>query len=406
MERADVIILGGGLIGLALAAALDASGLSAIVVDPADPEQRVGSSFDGRTSAVSSSSMRMLGTIGVTSLLSEPGCPILRISVADGLAPGGLHFDAPADDDEPLGWMHENRHLRAALHARAEAGSNSCILWKSRVAEVDRGPHGVTVSLEDSRRLCAPLLVGADGRNSPIRELAGIRMARWRYNHHAIVSTFHHELPHDNIAYEIFFPTGPFALLPMMDDEVGHRSAIVWSVPSEDESGWLSLSNQEFAAEAQAAMGGFLGNVSMAAPRSSYPLGFHHAAQITADRLALAGDAAHAIHPIAGQGLNLGFRDVAALTQVLVEGARLGLDLGDAQLLARYQRWRSLDSLMVSVATDSLTRLYSVPGRTASAVRRFGMGLVGRVRPLNERLMGEARGTTGDLPLLLKGLPI
>jgi 2-octaprenyl-6-methoxyphenol hydroxylase len=192
----------------------------------------------------------------------------------------------------------------------------------------------------------------------------------------------------------------------MLDDDVGHRSAIVWSVPSGDTPGWLSLSDEDFAAEAQAAMGGFLGAIRMAAPRSSYPLGFHHAAQITAHRLALAGDAAHAIHPIAGQGLNLGFRDVAALTQVLVEGARLGMDPGDAQLLDRYQRWRSLDSLMVSVATDSLTRIYAVPGRTASAVRRFGMGLVGRIRPLNERLMGEARGTTGDLPLLLRGLPI
>jgi 2-octaprenyl-6-methoxyphenol hydroxylase len=144
----------------------------------------------------------------------------------------------------------------------------------------------------------------------------------------------------------------------------------------------------------------------MAAPRSSYPLGFHHAAQITAHRLALVGDAAHAIHPIAGQGLNLGFRDAAALAQVLVEGSRLGLDLGDAQLMARYQRWRSLDSFSVAFATDSLTRLYGVPGRTASAVRRLGMSLVGRIRPLTDRLMSEARGTSGELPLLLRGLPI
>ena len=153
-------------------------------------------------------------------------------------------------------------------------------------------------------------------------------------------------------------------------------------------------------------MGGFLGQVTMAAPRSSYPLGFHHAAQITAERLALIGDAAHAIHPIAGQGLNLGFRDAAALAQVLVEGARLGLDLGDRQLLDRYQAWRSLDSLMVAVATDGLTRIYGLPGRTASAVRRFGMGLVERIRPLKDQLMNEARGTSGDLPLLLRGLPI
>jgi 2-octaprenyl-6-methoxyphenol hydroxylase len=177
-------------------------------------------------------------------------------------------------------------------------------------------------------------------------------------------------------------------------------------VQNEDAAGWLSLSDADFAAEAQAAMGNFLGKIEMLAPRSSYPLGFHHAAEITSRRLVLVGDAAHAIHPIAGQGLNLGFRDVAALAEVLVEGARLGLDLGDRQLLDRYQRWRSLDALSVAFATDSLTRLYGVPGAAASAIRRFGMGLVGRVSPLRNHLMNEARGTSGELPLLLRGLPI
>jgi 2-octaprenyl-6-methoxyphenol hydroxylase len=404
MDRTDVIIFGGGLVGLALASALDSSGLSAIVVDPADPAPRGDASFDGRTSAVSSSSMRMLETIGVADNLAEGGCPIWRIAVADGLRPGGLHFDP--DDSEPLGFMHENRHLRAALHARAEAGKNIWPMWKSRVGNVDRSEHGVVVALEDGRKLNAPLLVAADGRNSKTREAAGINIARWKYDHQAIVSVLRHEQPHEHIAYEIFYPSGPFALLPMNDDEIGHRSAIVWSVPNEDAAGWLSLTDEDFAAEGEAAMGGFLGKIEMLAPRSSFPLGFHHAAQITAKRLALVGDAAHAIHPIAGQGLNLGFRDVAALTQVLVEGARLGLDLGDEQLLDRYQRWRSLDALSVAFATDTLTKIYGVPGFAASAVRRFGMGLVGRISPLRDRLMNEARGTSGDLPLLLRGLPI
>lgn len=404
MDRADVIIFGGGLVGLALASALDSSGLSVIVVDPADPAPRSKASFDGRTSAVSSSSMRMLEAIGVADHLPEPGCPIWRIAVADGLNPGGLHFDP--DDGEPLGFMHENRHLRAALHDRAEAGKNAWLLWKSGVASTERGEAGVIVALDDGRRLHAPLLIGADGRNSATREAAGINIATWKYSQQAIVSVLRHERPHDHIAYEIFYPTGPFALLPMNDDSKGHRSAIVWSVPDEDAAGWLSLTDEDFAAEAQAAMGAFLGRVEMLAPRSSYPLGFHHAARMTAERLALIGDAAHAIHPIAGQGLNLGFRDVAALAQVVVEGARLGLDLGDSQLLDRYQRWRSLDALSVAFATDTLTRLYGVPGKTASAVRRFGMGLVGRISPLRNRLMSEARGTSGDLPLLLRGLPI
>jgi 2-octaprenyl-6-methoxyphenol hydroxylase len=405
MDRADVIILGGGLVGLALAAALDSSGLSSIVVDPADPAQRKTVAFDGRTSALSSSSKRMFDTIGISEYFSVAGCPIRRIEVADGLDPGGLVFD-PGDDDEPLGWMNENRHLRAALLSRAEAGKNIWLMWKAKPAAVERGDHGVTVRLEDGRVIGAPLLVAAEGRNSPMREAAGIRIARWKYDHSAIVSTLRHERPHDNVAYEIFFPSGPFALLPMADDEGGHRSAIVWSVKAEDAAGFLSLGDEEFAEEAEAAMGGFLGKIGLLAPRSTYPLGFHHAARITDHRLALVGDAAHGIHPIAGQGVNLGYRDAAALAQVLVEGARLGLDLGDQQLMTRYQRWRGLDTFMVSLATDSLTRIYGVPGRTASKVRRFGMGLINRIGPVKDRLMAEARGTSGDLPLLLRGLPI
>jgi len=373
-------------------------------VDPADPVGRSTQAFDGRTTAISSSSMRMLEAIGVTDHLPAPGCPIRTIQVADGLEPGGLAFDP--EDDEPLGVMHENRHLRGALQARAEAGRNLWLLWKSTPQTVDRGPHGVVVSLEDGRKLSAPTLAAVDGRNSPTREAAGIPIARWKYDHMAVVSTLRHEKPHDNIAYEIFYPGGPFALLPMTDDEKGHRSAIVWSVPRDDAAGWMSLSDEQFAAEAQATMGGFLGKIELAAPRSTYPLGFHHAARITDQRLALVGDAAHAIHPIAGQGLNLGLRDVAALAQVLVEGSRLGLDLGDKQLLDRYQRWRSLDALSVAFATDSLTRVYAIPGKTASAVRRFGMGMIDRLSPLKNRMMSEARGTSGELPLLLRGLPI
>ena len=406
MTRSDVIILGGGLIGLSLAAALDASGLTCSVVDPVDPESWANAGFDGRTSAVSSSSRRMLEAIGVADHLPAPGCPIRTIRVADGLKPGGLAFEPPQSDDEPLGWMHENRHLREALRARAQAGPRINLYWQSKAARIDRGDHRVAVTLEDGRELRAPLLAVAEGRNSPTREAAGMRIARWQYDHAAIVSTVRHERPHEHVAWEIFYPAGPFALLPMTDDEHGHRSAIVWSVRKADAAGFLALSDEQFAAEAKVAMGGFLGKLALLAPRSTYPLGFHHAAKITDRRLALVGDSAHAIHPIAGQGLNLGFRDVAALTQVLVEGARLGLDLGDRQLMDRYQRWRGLDTLMVAMATDGLTRLYGIPGRLPSAVRRLGMAVTGRIGPLKDRLAAEARGTSGDLPLLLRGLPI
>jgi len=404
--RSDVIILGGGLVGLTLAIALDAHGLTTAVVDPLDPSTQLAPGFDGRASAVSSASWRMLDTIGIGARLTGQGCPIREIRVADGLAPGGLDF-VPGEDDEPLGIMFENRRLRAALHETAQQVAGVTLFAPTRAANVEREPHGVTVTLEDGRVLTAPLLIAAEGRNSPMREAAGINVARWQYDHVAIVSAFEHERPHGNVAYEIFYPAGPFALLPMLSTTEGlGRSAIVWSVARKDAPGMLKLSDRAFLAEAEKQMGGLLGRLSPAAPRSSYPLGFHHAAHIISHRMALVGDAAHGIHPIAGQGLNLGFRDTAALAEVIVTGARLGLDLGDAQVLARYERWRSLDTFMVAASTDGLTRLFGVKGRTASAIRRFGLGAVQRIPPLKARFMAEARGESGDLPKLLQGMMI
>ena len=297
--------------------------------------------------------------------------------------------------------------LRAALRDAALAAERIDLRMPARAASIDRDAAGVRVKLDDGGEARAPLLIGAEGRNSPVREAANIPLARWRYDHVAIVATVTHERDHERVAYEIFYPAGPFAILPMQAGEDGKfRSAIVWSVAAKDGPAVAALPDRALAHEIEKRMGGFLGAVALAGPRWSYTLGFHHAARITDTRLVLAGDAAHGIHPIAGQGLNLGFRDAAALAEVLVEGARLGLDLGDAQLLDRYQSWRSLDTFMVALATDGLTRLYGVPGKTASAVRRFGMGAVQRIGPLKDRLMAEARGESGELPLLLRGLPI
>lgn len=406
MHQADVIILGGGLVGLTLAIALDRHGLATLVIDPADPATQIAPTYDGRATAVSSSSWRMLETIGVAERLAGKTCAIRSIRVSDGLKPGGILFDPPLGDD-PLGIMVENRLLRAALRDTALAAERIELRMRTRAADIARDTASVRMRLTDGETVAAALLIGAEGRNSPIREAAGIPLAQWRYDHVAIVATVTHERPHGETAYEIFYPAGPFAILPMLaGKDARPRSAIVWSVNAAHAPAILGLSDRAIAHEIEKRMGSFLGPVALAGPRFSYPLGFHHAARLADTRLALIGDAAHGIHPIAGQGLNLGFRDAAALAEVLVEGARLGLDLGDAQLLERYQCWRSLDTLMVAFATDSLTRLYGVPGKAASAIRRFGMGAVQRVGPLKDRLMAEARGESGELPLLLRGLPI
>ncbi|WP_242097281.1 UbiH/UbiF/VisC/COQ6 family ubiquinone biosynthesis hydroxylase [Sphingomonas sp. CROZ-RG-20F-R02-07] len=401
----DVIILGGGLVGATLALALDASGLTATVIDPADPEVTLAPGFDGRASAVASASGRMLEAIGVGARLEGKGCPIRAIRVSDGLEPGALDFEPDAGDGA-LGVMYENRLLRRTLHEAAAAAPGIDLRMTTRAVAVDRGAAGVTATLDSGDVVRAPLLIAAEGRHSPTREAAGIAVARWSYDHAAIVGAFHHEHPHEETAFEIFYPAGPFALLPLPDDAAGHRSAIVWTVDARDAAGMMKLGDRGFLAEAEKRMGGFLGALSGASPRASYPLGFHHAARIVDERLALVGDAAHGIHPIAGQGLNLGFRDVATLAEVLVEGKRTGLDLGDAALLARYQRWRGLDTFMVAAATDTLTRLFGVRGRTASAVRRFGISAVNAIPPLKNRFMAEARGESGDLPRLLQGLAI
>lgn len=401
----DVIILGGGLVGATLALALDVHGVTSTVIDPADPAVVLAPGFDGRASAIASATGRMLDAIGIGGKLAGQGCAIRHIRVSDGLEPGKLDF-MPDAGDGALGTMYENKLLRKALFEAASAAAHIDLRMQTRATDVVRGPAGVVATLDDGTTVRAPLLIAAEGRNSPTREAAGITVARWQYDHAAIVGAFHHEYPHEDIAYEIFYPSGPFALLPLPDDEIGHRSAIVWSVKGVDGPAMMKLGDRAFLAEATKRMGGFLGELSAASPRASYPLGFHHAARITAERLVLVGDAAHGIHPIAGQGLNLGLRDAATLAEVLVEGKRLGLDLGDPALLDRYQRWRGLDTFMVAAATDTLTRLFGIPGKTASAVRRFGIGAVDKLPPLKNRFMAEARGETGDLPKLLQGLMI
>jgi 2-octaprenyl-6-methoxyphenol hydroxylase len=398
-DTCDLIIIGGGLVGMTLALAAATKGITSHVVDRADPADLTAEGFDGRASAISTASWRLFRHIGLGDALEPFACPIESIAVTDQMKPGRIDF-TPEPHEGSLGRMFPNRQLRLALFEAEPA-----IQWHERAEIVarERGEHGVSVTLADGSVLKAAVMVGAEGRGSPTREEAGISIAQWQYDHRAIIAGLTHAKPHDGVAWEIFYPAGPFALLPMRDGEDGsHHSALVWTVDEKDAAGTLKLGDRAFLAEVEERMHGILGAITDVGPRSSFPLGFHHTATITDRRLALVGDAAHGIHPIAGQGLNLGLRDVGALVEVFEEALRLGLDLGDAQVLARYERWRGLDSFMVALATDGLTRLFGVPGKTASAVRRFGMGGVQRIGPLKDWFMDEARGITGDLPELLR----
>ncbi|MBT2188380.1 UbiH/UbiF/VisC/COQ6 family ubiquinone biosynthesis hydroxylase [Sphingobium nicotianae] len=399
MQRFDVIILGGGLVGLTLAIALGRHGVTSAVVDPAKPAATMAPGFDGRVSAISSASWKLFEAIGVAPHLAGRNCPIDRIWVSEGLTGGALDF-APDPEDGATGYMVENRVLRQAIDATAQDAPGVTRFQPDRALDIVRDAYGVTLRLESGARIAASLLVGAEGRGSPTRELAGIPVAQWSYPHTALVTAIDHDEPHGNTAYEIFYPGGPFALLPMLP---GTRSAIVWTVPNQHAAAYLKLPEHAWLAEAEKRMGSFLGAIRLAAPMQSYKLGYHRAARIIDTRLALVGDAAHGIHPIAGQGVNLGYRDAAALAEVIVEGMRTGLEPGDAQLLACYQRWRALDSLSVTIMMDGLVRLFDVPGKPASLVRRLGLSAVQKIGPLKERFMAEARGESGPRPRLLLG---
>ena len=401
-DKRDLIILGGGLVGMTLALAAARQGISSHVVDKARPEELTAEGTDGRASAISTASWNLFANIGLAERLEPLGCPIESIAVTDAMRPGRIDF-TPEAHEGTLGRMFANRDIRLALFEAAR--DEPLVAWASGVEPVsrDRGEHGVSVTLSDGRVLHGNLLVGAEGRQSPTRLEAGLKSARWDYSHRAMVTAISHEQPHGGVAWEIFFPTGPLALLPLKDLPDGrHRSAVVWTVDEKDAKGVIALSDAQFLSEIAGRMQGIFGAVELIAPRMAYPLNFHHAARIVEHRLALVGDAAHGMHPIAGQGLNLGLRDVGCLVEVLAEGMRLGLEPGDAQLLARYERWRSLDATTVMATTDALVRLFGIPGRIPSLVRRAGMGMVQRSGWLKKFFMDEARGMSGDLPALLR----
>jgi len=402
-ETADAVIIGAGMVGLTLGVTLASAGLTVYVIDRTDLATLVAPSSDGRTSAIAHGSQLVLNGAGVWRALAHVACPILDIRVSDGDAPLFLHYKHLTVGTDPMGWIVENSELRQALAARA--GGLEClhVCAPAQVESVVRDDHVVTICLTGGRVVSAPVLLACDGRQSQERRRAGIPTTAWNYSQIGIVCTVLHEQPHRNVAHERFLPAGPFAILPMVQDEKGrHRSSIVWTEDKRLAPALLDLDQAAFTAELGRRFGDFLGALQVSGPRWSYPLGLLHAERYVDHRLALVGDAAHAIHPIAGQGLNMGLRDVAALAEVLVDARRLGLDIGNAHVLQRYQRWRRFDNTLLMFATDGLNRLFSNDMALVRLVRDLGLAAVDVLPPLKRVFMRHAMGLVGDLPRLVR----
>ena len=400
-QDADIIIVGGGLNGPALALALP--GFRVTVIDSLPADARTDPGFDGRSYALALTSVRMLGALGLWVGLAADAQPILQITVTDGRAGEGaspwlLHFDAAEIEEGPVGHMVEDRHLRPALLA-AMAGRGITHLAGETVVGQQVTAQGVTVTLGSGRSLRGGMLVGADGRGSGVASRAGIRRTRWDYDQTALVCAIAHDLPHHGVAHQFFMPAGPLAILPL----TGNRCSVVWTEGRGRAADIGAMDDAGFLEALRPAFGSFLGDIGLIGARFSYPLSLSLAQQIIAPRLALVGDAAHGVHPIAGQGLNAGLRDVAALAQVLTDARRRGEDVGAAQVLARYQQWRRFDTAALGLATDGFNRLFSNDNPLLRVARDLGIGVVNAVPALRRMAMREAAGLTGDLPALMRG---
>ncbi|MDP7546184.1 MAG: UbiH/UbiF/VisC/COQ6 family ubiquinone biosynthesis hydroxylase [Alphaproteobacteria bacterium] len=397
--QADVLIVGGGMIGLTQALALASAGLRSVVVERQKPSVLTAMDHDGRVSTLSYGSAALYGQVGAWEHMADHAAPIEEIRVADNGAPLFLHFDHREVGDRPFGFTVENRYIRLALHCALAKTEQAQLIAPGELTSLDRDQAGVRGELADGRRLTAALVIGAEGRHSPLREAAGIRCLSWQYDQTAIVTTVRHEGGHGGIASELFLPAGPFALLPMR----GNRSALIWTERGRDVAALLALDEAAFNGEIMERAGGHWGRIECDAPRWSYPLGLQNAERYIDTRLALIGDAAHGMHPVAGQGLNLGIRDVAALAEVLTNSARLGLDPGGGEPLRRYQHWRRFDALTMLMMTDGLVRLFSNDITPLRLARVLGLGLVNRIGPAKRFFERHAAAMTGDLPKLIRG---
>ena len=403
----DIAIIGGGLNGPALALALSRAGLRVAVIDAQPAQTFENAAFDGRAYALALTSVRLLEGIGIWPDIADDAQPMLEIKVTDGRAGTGpspmfMHFDHAEIEEGPMGQMVEDRHLRRALLQAAAADPAITMMNDTRVTGQSVAPTGITLTLEGGKTLRARLAVGADGRGSGTAERAGIKRVAWSYGQTALVCVVDHEKPHHGIAHQFFMPPGPLAILPL----TGNRSLIVWSEASANAAAINALPDAQYLEVLRPRFGSFLGELSLTGPRYSYPLGLSLAHSMTASRVALLGDAAHGVHPIAGQGLNAGLRDVAALAEVIADAVRRGEDPGNDAVLARYQEWRRFDNASLALATDSFNRLFSNDNALLRLARDMGMAAINALPGLRRTFIREAAGLTGELPRLMRGKPL
>jgi 2-octaprenyl-6-methoxyphenol hydroxylase len=400
----DILIIGGGLNGPAMALALAGSGHSVTVIDTLSESIRKNAAFDGRSYALALSSVRLLKAIGIWERVQAHAQPMLEIKVTDGRAGEGpspffMHFDHAEIEEGPMGHMLEDRYLRRAfMQAMADAPAITHLSGET-VVEQSVQAAGVSVTLASGKTLTGKLMIGSDGRRSGTATRAGIKRTGWDYGQTALVCAIAHELPHHGIAHQFFMPPGPLAILPLP----GNVSSIVWSETHETAAQFAALSDADFMDVLRPRFGDFLGAIKLKGKRFTYPLNLTIANSFIGDRLALIGDAAHGMHPIAGQGLNAGLRDVGALAQVISDAARRGEDIAAADVLARYQQWRRFDTATLALATDLTNKLFSNDNPLLRLGRDLGMGAINALPPLRRKFIREAAGLTGDLPALMRG---
>jgi 2-octaprenyl-6-methoxyphenol hydroxylase len=405
-SRYDVVISGASFAGLALARALSVSlgpELRIAVIDRGKIDF-VSPGADSRASALSAGSQRVLDVLGLWTLVADEAEPVRRIEISDssldaGVRPVLLTYENEVAPGQPASWIVPNATLMRAFGETVADAPGVTFLSGAEAVGLETHASELRLSLADGRSLAAALVVAADGRRSPLREAAGIKIVGWSYPQTGIVTTVAHERPHGGVAVQHFLPAGPFAILPLR----GNRSCITWTEDRDEARRILAIGDEAFLDEVDLRFGGRLGALSLAGSRGSWPLEMHLARSYVAPRVALVGDAAHTVHPIAGQGLNLALRDVAALAEVVAEAARLGLDIGTTDVLRRYERWRRFDSLLSAAAFDGLNRLFSNDWTLLRAVRDVGLGIVDRLPALKRIFIGEAAGLSGELPRLIRG---